>query len=281
MEKKPKKKTGSVLVTGASSGIGKETAHLFLDEGYLVYAAARRTGKMKDLQKRGAVVLEMDITREEDIQKVANVISERSGGVDVLVNNAGYATYGAVEDTDLGEARNQFGVNLFGLASLTKKFIPSMRETGGGRIINVSSMGGKIYTPLGAWYHASKHALEGWSDCLRFELKPFGIDVVIIEPGIIRTGFSEVMTDPMLEHSGDGAYSRLARTMVERSEESYGKKSNSSPPSVVARAVLSAARARKPKIRYRVGKRAKLFIFTRWILPDRLFDKALRIQVKW
>ena len=168
-----------ILVTGASSGIGKESAKQLIKEGHTVYAAARRIEKMQDIKELGGYPMEMDITNEDDIQRIVDEIIEKEGKIDVLFNNAGYAIYGAVEDITIDEARRQFEVNIFGLASLTQKVLPYMRAKRSGTIINTSSIGGKIYSPLGAWYHATKHALEGWSDCLRLEVKQFNIDVVI------------------------------------------------------------------------------------------------------
>ena len=183
----------TAFITGASSGLGKEIALRLLEEGYTVYGAARRVEQMQDLAERGASVLQLDITQEDTLGAAISRVIVESGGIDVLVNNAGFGLYGAVEDTSLADARYQFEVNLFGLARLTQLVLPHMRDRGSGRILNMSSMGGKIYTPLGAWYHASKHALEGWSDCLRLEVAPFGIDVVVIEPGVIRTAFGDTM----------------------------------------------------------------------------------------
>ena len=160
----------TVLVTGASSGMGKDFAQRLLKEGMTVYAAARSVDKMADLAEAGAIVLAMDITKEDDVVAVAERIRSDVGSLDVLINNAGYGQYGPVEDTPIDTARYQFEVNLFGLARLTQLMLPTMRENGKGLIINISSMGGKMYTPLGAWYHATKHALEGWSDCLRIEV---------------------------------------------------------------------------------------------------------------
>lgn len=171
-----------ILVTGASSGIGKATALRLLQQGHTVYVAARRLEAMQELQAHGAISLRMDITQEADIKAVVQRITQEYGGVDVLVNNAGFGMYGSVEETTIEDARYQFEVNLFGMARLTQLLIPSMRARGKGTIINLSSMGGKIYTPLGAWYHATKHAVEGWSDCLRIELQQFGIHVVVIDP---------------------------------------------------------------------------------------------------
>ncbi|MEM1134698.1 MAG: oxidoreductase [Bacteroidota bacterium] len=260
------------LVTGASSGIGKETAKQLLKDGLKVYVAARRVEKMEDLKAAGATPLKMDITIDTDIQEVVKTIRDIDGGVDVLVNNAGYAIYGAVEDTTIEDARRQFEVNIFGLARLTQLILPYMRNKKAGTIINMSSMGGKIYTPLGAWYHATKHALEGWSDCLRLELKEFGIDVVIVEPGGIKTEFGDVMTAPLMERSGDTAYANLAKKMKKGVTEAYEK---ASEPRVIAKAVSKAVKARKPKTRYVAGYMAKPVMLLRKWLSDRMFDKII------
>ena len=196
----------TVLITGASSGMGKEAARKLLADGYQVFVAARRVDRMADLEQLGATAIAMDISKDEEIVAAVEAINARSGGVDVLVNNAGFGSYGSMEETTLEDARYQFEVNLFGLARLTQLLLPGMRERKAGRIINISSMGGRIYTPLGSWYHATKHALEGWSDCLRIELAPFGIDVVIIEPGAIDTEWGGIMVEQMMERSGQGPY---------------------------------------------------------------------------
>ncbi len=268
-----------VLITGASSGLGKETALNLLQKGYRVYGAARRVERMKDLESAGGKALALDITDPQQIRSAVDQILEAEGRLDVLVNNAGYAIYGAVEDTSYEDARRQFEVNLFGLAEMTKAVLPQMRKQGSGTIINLSSMGGKMYTPLGAWYHATKHALEGWSDCLRLELKAFGIDVVIIEPGVIRTEFAEVMSGPMLERSGKGAYAELTHKIAAATENSYRKK-NSSHPRVVAQAIARAIAARKPKTRYVAGKMARPLMWVRKYLGDRIYDAAVMSQVK-
>jgi short-subunit dehydrogenase len=268
-----------ILITGASSGIGKATAKQLINEGHTVYTAARRMEKMQDLQEMGAHPVKMDITVEEDIQNVVKTIEENHGGVDVLVNNAGYAIYGAMEDTSIEDARRQFEVNLFGLARLTQLVLPHMREQRSGKIINTSSMGGKIYTPLGSWYHATKHALEGWSDCLRLELKPFKIDVVIVEPGVIETEFGDVMVKPLLERSGDSAYRKLAQAVAETTRNSY-ENGNSSPASVIVDVISRAIRSERPKTRYAAGKYARPMMFFRKYLGDRIFDKVIMMQVK-
>ncbi|NET35766.1 MAG: oxidoreductase [Cyanothece sp. SIO1E1] len=267
------------LVTGASSGIGKVIAKRLIEDGLSVIVAARSFDKMADLAALGAHRLRLDVADEASIQSAVNEIITTYNGVDVLVNNAGFGCYGAVEDTSIDDARYQFEVNLFGLARLTQLLLPKMREKGAGKIINISSMGGKMYTPLGAWYHASKHALEGWSDCLRLELAQFGIDVVIIEPGAIETEFGDVMATPMLERSGSGAYAEMAQTMAKATQESY-KPGNGSPPSVIADVVSSAIKARKPKTRYAAGKFAKPMILIRTWLGDRIFDRVVMSMVK-
>ena len=167
-----------ILITGASSGIGKDTALSLIKEGHIVYGAARRLEMMQDIVQAGGHAIKMDILNNEDVDKAVDRVISEHKRIDVLVNNAGYGLWGAVETISIDEAKRQFDVNIFGLAYLTKKVIPLMRNQKSGKIINMSSMGGKVYTPFGAWYHATKYALEGWSDCLRIELKSFGIDVI-------------------------------------------------------------------------------------------------------
>jgi NAD(P)-dependent dehydrogenase (short-subunit alcohol dehydrogenase family) len=263
-----------VLVTGASSGMGKETARRLLEDGYIVYVCARRLDQMDDLVKLGAIALQMDVTKEDQVAAALGTIERQHGGVDVLINNAGFGSYGALEDTSIEDARYQFEVNLFGPARLIKAVLPRMRRQGHGKIVNLSSMGGRMYTPLGSWYHASKHALEGWSDCLRLELAPFGIDVIIIEPGVIETGFGGAMLGPMMERSGHSAYADMARKMEAATTKSYETK-NSSPASLVAQTISDALKAKQPKTRYPVGKMARPLMFLRKWLGDRIFDRIV------
>lgn len=267
------------LVTGASSGMGKDFAKALLAEGFVVYAAARRIEKMEKLKSLGAIPLKMDITNNEEVEAAVETITKNHQGVDVLINNAGFGMYGAMEDTSIDEARYQFEVNLFGLARLTQLVLPYMREQKSGKIINISSMGGKMYTPLGSWYHATKHALEGWSDCLRFELLQFGIDVVVIEPGAIETEFGDVMLKPMLERSGDGPYAKMVHALLKSTKESY-ENGGASKPKVITDLILKAVRAKRPKTRYVAGKFAKPMIFIRKWFGDRAFDKVLLQMVK-
>lgn len=264
----------TALVTGASSGIGKETAKQLIEDGYKVYAAARRLEMMDDLKNLGAIPLKMDITKEEDIQNVFKIIEEESAGVDVLVNNAGFGSYGAMEDMSIEDARYQFEVNIFGLARVTQLALPYMRKQRSGHVINVSSIGGKIYSPLGSWYHATKHALEGWSDCIRLELAPFNVKVIIIEPGLILTEFADVVKGPLLERSGNSAYSDMVHSMLPMMEEHYsvGKGSH---PSVISKTISKALKAKNPKTRYAAGKFAKLFLFARKWFGDKVYDKLI------
>ena len=267
-----------IVITGASSGIGKTTALRLLQEGYIVYGLARRIDCMQDIIKQGGHAFPLDITKPENIRAVIKQIISKEGKIDVLINNAGYAVFGAVEDVTSDEARAQFEVNLFGLARITQEVLPFMRKEKTGKIINISSIAGKMYTPLGAWYHASKHALEGWSDCLRFELKSFGIKVVIVEPGIIQTEFDQVMAKPLLERSKNGAYAYLAKQVANSSEKFYSKE-RSSPPSVISGVLVRILKSKNPKTRYAAGKWAKLMLFLRKILSDKLFDKILWSQL--
>lgn len=262
------------LVTGASSGIGLATAHLFAEKGYAVYAVARRVEPMKALAAAGATTFSMDVTDDTSMTVGVQRIIDEQGRVDVLVNNAGYGSYGALEDVPIDEARRQFDVNIFGLARLTQLVTPHMRAQGSGRIVNISSIGGKFYEPLGAWYHATKFAVEGLSDSLRMELKPFGVDVVIIEPGPIRTEWNSISRESLVAASAGTAYAEHAKT-VARVLERFDEPQRSSTPDVVARKIVHAATTRRPKARYPVGKGAGAIVTTRKILPDRAMDAVV------
>ncbi|MDQ7066642.1 MAG: oxidoreductase [Sulfurimonas sp.] len=252
----------------------KTSLKRLLSDGYEVIAVARSIEKMDDLKSLGAMTVKMDITQEKDIVEVVELIQVAFGRLDVLMNNAGYAEYGAVEVIDLDTARRQFEVNLFGLARLTQLIIPIMRKQGYGKIINTSSVGGKVYSYLGAWYHATKHALEGWSDCLRLELKQFGIDVIIIEPGAINTEFGGVMLEPMTQRAKGTVYQDTT-DMVANVFQKWFEQKEGSEPSVITDLVMEAINAKKPKRRYAGGKHAKQLIFIRKWFGDGVFEKAL------
>lgn len=266
------------LVTGASSGIGEAIAADLLKQNYIVYAGARRLERMRSLEARGAHLLSLDLTDEASMTAaVAQIVSE-AGRIDALVNNAGYGAYGALEDIALDEARRQVEVNLFGLARLTQLVLPTMRAQHSGRIVNISSIGGKIHEPMGAWYHATKFAVEGLSDCLRMELAPFGIDVVVIQPGAIKTEWSAIARESLIETSGSGPYAEQAR--VTAALLAGADSGNGSPPEVVVRALSQALSARRPKTRYVIGGGAKPLIAMRWLLSDRGFDGLMRAAAR-
>lgn len=269
----------TALVTGASSGMGKEIAKRLLNDGYDVYVAARQVEKMNDLVKLGARALRMDISKDDDIKAVVDTISVEVGAIDVLVNNAGFGLYGPVEQVGIEEARYQFEVNLFGAARLTQLLLPRMRARGTGTIVNITSMGGKIYTLLGAWYHATKHALEGWSDCLRLELAPFGINVVVVEPGLIETGFGNVLATGLLSRSGTGPYSKVAQAVAQSTRDAYGQ-GRGTDPSVIAAVVAKAVSSKRPRTRYVAGRYALPMIKIREWFGDRVFDCVIMSQMR-
>lgn len=263
------------LVTGASSGMGKDGALRLIQEGHIVYGAARRLDQMKELVDAGGHAIELDLTSKASISNAIDRVIAEQGRIDVLWNNAGYSVAGAVEDVSYEDAVRQFEVNLFGLAELTKAVLPFFRKQKAGTIINTSSVGGKINTPLGAWYHASKHALEGWSDCLRLELKPFNIDVVIVEPGGIRSEFGDVLHKPLLDRSKGGAYEEMADAVARTYQAVYSNSKQMSPPSVISDVIVKIVRSRKPKTRYVAGYMSKTTLLLRKILSDRMFDKLI------
>ncbi len=269
----------TALVTGASSGIGKATVEMLLDRGAVVYAAARRTEMMKDLESRGAGILKLDITDEKSITAAVETIIHDRGAVDILINNAGYGSYGALEDVPLEEGRRQFEVNIFGLARLTQLVLPGMREKGYGKIVNISSIGGKIATPFGSWYHATKHALEGMTDSLRMEVSGFGIDPILIEPGGIATDWGTIAADNLRKTSGSGAYAAEAAGTAEKMRVMYTS-GRLSGPEVIAGVILRAVTARRPKTRYSAGSMSGLSLFARRWLSDRMFDRIMKSMMQ-
>ena len=268
-----------ILITGASSGIGKDTALSLIKEGHIVYGAARRLEMMQDIIQAGGHAIKMDIMKEKNIDDVVNQIIKEQSRVDVLINNAGYGLWGAVETISIDEAKRQFDVNIFGLAYLTKKIIPIMRKQKSGKIINMSSMGGKVYTPFGAWYHATKYALEGWSDCLRIELKSFGIDVILIEPGVIKTEFQDVMMDSTVERSIGTPYEKKLKALEKATQEMYAR-GIGSPPSTITKLIIKAINSHNPKRRYVGGLFAKPMLFIKKWFGDKMYEKAIMSQIK-
>jgi short-subunit dehydrogenase len=264
------------IITGASSGMGKSTANILHDQGFIVYGAARRVDKMKDLEERNMKIISLDLTSEDSMVNAVNSILENEGRIDILINNAGYGSYGSVEEIDLEEARRQFEVNIFGLARITQLVIPTMREQRSGRIVNISSMGGKIYTPFGAWYHATKHALEGWSDSLRIELKPFGIDVVVVQPGGIQTEWGGIAMEHLQNTSGQGPYGDSVKKVISGMEKTANRLTH---VDVLGREIAKAATDKNPRTRYVKGYMAKPAITMRKWFGDKFFDKMLARQL--
>ena len=268
-----------ILITGASSGIGKDTAISLIKHGHVVYGAARRLEMMQDIIQAGGHAIKMDILKDRNIDDVVNQIINEQNRIDVLINNAGYGLWGAVETISIDEAKRQFDVNIFGLAYLTKKIIPFMRKQKSGKIINMSSMGGKVYTPFGAWYHATKYALEGWSDCLRIELKSFGIDVILIEPGVIKTEFQDVMMDSTVERSIGTPYEKKLKALEKATQEMYAR-GIGSPPSTITKLIIKAINSHNPKRRYVGGLFAKPMLFIKKWFGDKMYEKAIMSQIK-
>jgi NAD(P)-dependent dehydrogenase (short-subunit alcohol dehydrogenase family) len=268
-----------VLITGASSGIGRAAALELLGAGHTVYGGARRAQSLEAVRAAGGHALEMDVTDDADLQRVVRTVLDQQGRIDVLVNNAGFGLYGAAEDVPLSQARYQLEVNLFGPARLIQLVLPQMRGQRSGTIVNVSSMGGEIAFPLGAWYHASKHALEAYSDALRQEVRRLGIDVVLIQPGLIRTGFGDVTTSGVREISGHGPYRQLAEALARSTEAIYREDGKASEPSVVAQAIRTAVESERPKPRYPVGYMARPLLALNRFLPARLFDRVATSQI--
>lgn len=263
------------LVTGASSGIGEATVLQLLLDGYIVYAAARRVERMLGVKSAGARILVMDIVDEYQAMTGMEQIIDECGTIDVLVNNAGYGSYGAVEDVPLKEVRYQFEVNLFGMGRLIQLALPHMRKQRSGKIVNVSSMGGKIHEALGGWYHAAKYAVEGLSDCLRLELAEYGIDVIVIQPGGIRTEWGDIAADKLLKVSKGSFYMGQVDKQVNMLRYSESRLPLSDP-SVVAKTISRALTARRPRTRYATGYGAKPILFIRKWASDRLMDWVMR-----
>ena len=267
-----------VLITGASAGMGREAAILLAKGGHRVYAGARRVDRMADLADHGVTPVELDVTNSDDNRRVVNQIVEATGRIDVLINNAGFGLYGPVEEIPLDDARYQFEVNLFGVAHLTQLVMPHMRAQGSGRIVNISSVGGKVYSPFGSWYHATKHALEGWSDCLRLEAAPFNIQVVLVQPGLIRTDFGDVAAEQLRKY-GDGAYkSRIAPLLKMRDDGRVQDRGTRAE--VLAEVFVEAATTGKPRRRYVKGMLARPALFVRKWLGDGIYELTLRLAIR-
>jgi short-subunit dehydrogenase len=266
-----------ILITGASAGMGKEFARNLLLDGHIVYGAARRVDKMDDIKSAGVKVLKMDVTDEPSMVAGVDAIMAAEGHIDVLINNAGFGSYGAIEEVPISDARYQLDVNVFGAARLIQLVLPHMRKQHKGLIINISSIGGKLAMPLGGWYHASKFALEALSDSLRNEVKPFGIDVVVIEPGGVQTEWGGISMDSLIKVSGAGPYGAMAKSLAGAFNDLESKVPG---PMVIVDLIRKAIAAKKPKTRYSGGYMAGVLLFMKKMLSDRTFDAVLMSQVK-
>jgi short-subunit dehydrogenase len=263
------------LVTGASSGIGYEAAIQLHDKGFIVYGAARRMDLLETLVAKGINIVSLDVTKDDSMQACIESIISKEGRIDVLVNNAGYGSFGAVEDVSMEEARRQMDVNVFGLARMSQLVLPHMRKQKTGRIINITSIGGKVHSPFGGWYHATKFAVEGLSDCMRMELNDKGIKVILVEPGGIKTEWGAIAADNLLKSSKDGAYSELATQVAESTKKTYTSGKFLSSPSLIAKTIVKASTKKNPKTRYLVGAGAKPALFLRRILTDKAYDRVI------
>ena len=268
----------AALITGCSTGIGRATAERLASRGWRVYATARDVGKIEDLADRGCMVLPLDVTDEASMRAAVEEVERREGAVGVLVNNAGYSQSGAVEAVPMEKVRRQFETNVFGLVRMCQLALPGMRRQGWGRIVNVSSMGGRLTFPGGGNYHATKYAVEAISDALRFEVAGFGVGVVVVEPGLIRTGFADAATGSMEGATADGPYAGFDAAVAKAVRDNYERGPFlrlGGGPETVAATIERAITAARPRTRYAVTPSAHLFIGLRRLLPDRAWDSLV------
>ena len=270
-----------MLITGCSSGIGHATAELLARSGWTVYATARNPDKLDDLREAGCQTLALDVEDEDSMKAAVSQVEHAEGAVGVLINNAGYSQSGAVESVGIDRVRKQFETNVFGLVRLTQLALPGMRRQGFGRVVNLSSMGGKLVFPGGGYYHATKYALEAISDALRFEVKGFGVDVILIEPGLIVTNFGSTAAESTEEDTTpDGAYGKFNQAVAKATQNAYEGPAAKlgGPPEAVAKVILKALEAKRPRARYTVTPSAKIMMTQRRLLPDAAWDRAMRVQ---
>ena len=271
----------AVLITGCSTGIGRATAERLVKRGHTVYATARRPETIADLDAKGCKTLALDVTDEQSMHAAVAAVEQAEGAVGALINNAGYSQSGAVESLDLDAVRRQFETNVFGLVRMCQLVLPGMRRQGSGRIVNISSIGGKLVFPGGGAYHATKHAVEAISDALRFEVKGFGVDVVIVEPGLIKTEFATAATTALDAGTTDGGpYGSFNRAVGAATVGAYEGPAAmlGGGPDKVARAIEKAIDSRRPKIRYKVTPSAHIVLRQRALFTDRMWDTFVGTQ---
>jgi len=276
------KRRDPVLISDCSSGVGAATAAVLALGGHTVYATAREPGTLGRLEALGCRPLALDVTSERSMMTAVQTIEVEHGHVGTLINNAGYGEYGPIEETDLERVRSMFETNVFGLARLTQLVLPAMRRSRVGRIVNIGSMGGRITFPVGGFYHATKYAVEAISDALRVEVKPFGIDVVLVEPGLVRTKVkSHAVENPEVDdpaHETDTAYADLLAADGKRTTSSLAKDFVATDPEAVAEVIVKAIDAARPRSRYVVTPAVKVMINLRRLGGDRIWDAAMRKQ---
>jgi len=263
------------LITGCSSGIGRATAQSLIQGGYQVYATARRPETLKDLHEAGAQTLALDVTDEDSMMAAVKSVEQEHGQVGTLINNAGYGAYGPVEEVSIADARREFETNVFGLGRMCQLVLPGMRQAGRGRIVNIGSMGGRVTFPAGGWYHASKYAVEALSDALRMEVAGFGIQIVLVEPGAIRTEFGSVASGGLTSSGTDGPYASLRSAADTVTEQTYRSRM-AVGPDAVARTVKRAMESAHPHARYLVTPGARVLVQTKRFGGDRVWDAVVR-----
>lgn len=274
----------AVLITGCSTGIGRATAERLARKGHTVYATARRRDSIADLEAAGCRLVELDVCSEASMVAAVNQIQAEVGVIGVLVNNAGYSQSGAVESVSMDSIRRQFETNVFGLVRMCQLVLPGMRDQQWGRIVNVSSIGGKLVFPGGGIYHATKHAVEAISDALRFEVQDFGIGITILEPGLIRTQFGETAAVSITEGvSDDGVYGKFNADVGKVTLGAYagpiGKIFGAGPDSCAV-AIERAITARRAPIRKPVTPSAHMLLTQRKLMPDRIWDMFVGTQYR-
>ncbi len=272
-----------VLITGCSTGIGRATAERLAGAGHTVYATARRLESIADLEAKGCRTLALDVNDEESMEAAVDAVEAAEGAVGVLVNNAGYSQSGAVESVKMEDARAQFETNVFGLIRMCQLVLPGMRKAGGGRIVNIGSMGGKLTFPGGGMYHATKYSVEAISDALRFEVAGFGVKVVLIEPGLITSDFGAAAAHALESgNEAGGPYDEFNRMVGKATAEIYeGPMAKfGGPPDAVAKVIEKAITGRRPRPRYKVTISAKAMTAQRVLVSDRMWDAMMRVQFK-
>lgn len=266
-----------ILITGASSGFGKDVAHELIKQGHVVYATARRVGLMKDLEALGGKVFKLDVTQQGDIDKVVSTLLDTEGRIDVLFNNAGFGAYGAIEAVSDEQIKYQFDVNLFGVSRMLKAVLPTMRKQKSGTIVNTASLVSHLSTPIIGWYAATKHALKAVSDSLRLEVAHLGINVVLIDPGAVKTGFEDVSVKALEQINHPDDYKSLVSIVKKYISKTYAQAPG---PQSTTDCIVKAINSNNPSLRYKTTLDSKLLGFIKKVTPDVLVDKIISSQLK-